>query len=336
ACSLGLVAKQGGLNIFRELAIVLHTDWAFPEHFVIMFVKSSCVPTCFPASRRGLLVRASAMPIPPRGPREPSRPVALPSGTLWLLDAMQDQYYNVRGAAFVIPRVEERESAQESTIARRAKFVRSKSLPARRPIPSPEPASFSLIHQAVAQQPTALTLISDGPLVDVEPEVVDGDGGLELPASSPAATGLPTSSCTGIVHVPTASVDADLDVDGDVFRTSSTSPRRTKMLRFTCLANGCRAVNVKPISPESFSRGTVFAQCARCAKWHLIRDHLNLWDQSRRTVYRNGKRVAPPPSPPPLTLEEVPEALRPALEDLDFFRNGGRVSGWEQQQRRQE
>ncbi|EFJ47162.1 hypothetical protein VOLCADRAFT_117941 [Volvox carteri f. nagariensis] len=244
------------------------------------------------------------------GPREPSRPVALPSGTLWLLDAMQDQYYNVRGAAFVIPRVEERESAQEKTCAMRAKFK-------------------SLMHQAVAQQPMALTLISDGPLVDVEPEVAED---AEVQA---ALVPQPTSSCTGIVHVPTSSVD--LDDDADVVQTSSSSPRRTKMLRFTCLANGCRTVNVKPISPESFTRGTVFAQCARCAKWHLIRDHLNLWDQSRRTVYRNGKRVVPPPASSPtrgpaLTLEEVPEALRPSKEVLDFFLNGGRVGGWEQQQ----
>ena len=54
-----------------------------------------------------------------------------------------------------------------------------------------------------------------------------------------------------------------------------------------------------------------------------------MWDQSKRTVYRNGKRVPPPPA---LTLEEVPQALRPAIEDLDFYSNGGRVSGWEQGQ----
>ncbi|GLC53422.1 hypothetical protein PLESTB_000743200 [Pleodorina starrii] len=248
---------------------------------------------------------------------------------------MQDQYYNVRGAAFVIPRVEQRESGEEATCARRAKFVRAKSLPARRRSAAPEPSSFSLIHQAVAQHPTALTLISDGPLVDVTPEVAEEPELEAVPAPTDAAVPtapLPTSSCTGIVHVPTSSVDVDVPEETDVFQTSSTSPRRTKMLRFTCLANGCRAVNVKPISPEAFARGTVFAQCARCAKWHLIRDHLQLWDQTRRTIYRNGKRVTPPP---PLTLEEVPEALRPAIEDLDFFGNGGRVGGWEQARRQE-
>ncbi|KAG2442246.1 hypothetical protein HYH02_009730 [Chlamydomonas schloesseri] len=260
---------------------------------------------------------AMAAPSPSGQPEY--RPVALPSGTLWLLDSMQDAYYNVRGSHFVIPRVEERETAQESTRACRAKFVRNKSLPAvRRAAPAPGPSSLSLIQQAIAQQPTALTIISDGPLVDVEVDAHEGEQAAVAPAPAPA----PNSTCTGIVHVPSTST-AEEDAE-ETYQTFSSSPRRTKMLRFTCLADGCQAVNVKPISPESFAKGTVFAQCAKCGKWHLIKDHLKLWDQSKRTVYRRGKRM-----PPPLTLEEVPQALRPAIEDLDFFANGGQVGGFE-------
>ncbi|PNW81016.1 hypothetical protein CHLRE_07g339300v5 [Chlamydomonas reinhardtii] len=265
----------------------------------------------------GRAVRTLAMSNTPSSEQPEYRPVALPSGTLWLLDSMQDAYYNVRGSHFVIPRVEERETAQESTRACRAKFVRNKSLPAlRRVARAPGPSSLSLIQQAIAQQPMALTIISDGPLVDVEVDVH------EEQQQQPAPAPVPSSTCTGIVHVPNSnSAEADAE---ETYQTSSSSPRRTKMLRFTCLADGCKAVNVKPISPEAFAKGTVFAQCAKCGKWHLIKDHLKLWDQSKRTVYRRGKRM-----PPPLTLEEVPEALRPAIEDLDFFANGGQVGGFE-------
>ncbi|KAG2496267.1 hypothetical protein HYH03_005500 [Edaphochlamys debaryana] len=290
----------------------------------MLLQRASCRPwrTASSSRRCFVSVRAHASS---EGPA--ARPVALPSGTLWLLDSMQDQYYNVRGAAFVIPRVEGREEAAQSTRAVRAKFHRAKSLPARSVRPAPGPTSLSLIQQAVAQQPTALTLISDGPLVDVDVEA--GPGPAAAAPAAPAAAEAPpaTSSCTGIVYVgPSTSADAPEEVEGDLFQSSTTSPRRTKMLRFTCLSNGCKAVNIKPISPDSFASGTVFAQCGRCNKWHLIRDHLGLWDQSRRTVYRNGKRVPPRPK---FSVEQVPEALRPAPEDLDFFANGGKVSGFE-------
>jgi hypothetical protein len=36
--------------------------------------------------------------------------------------------------------------------------------------------------------------------------------------------------------------------DPDVYQSGTTSPRRTKMLRFKCLASGCGAVNIKPIN----------------------------------------------------------------------------------------
>ncbi|KXZ54758.1 hypothetical protein GPECTOR_4g828 [Gonium pectorale] len=242
---------------------------------------------------------------------------------------MQDQYYNVRGPAFIIPRVEEREIEQPGAV-HRAKFVRNKRLPARQARPAPGPSSLSLIQQAMVQNPAGLMLVSDGPLVDVQVEeggAAPGTAGADVgspvtPAVAGADTFQPTT-CTGIVRVPSSSDSNTQEADEDTFQTSSTSPRRTKMLRFTCLANGCRAVNVKPISPDSFASGTVFAQCAKCAKWHLIRDHLSLWDQSKRTVYRNGKRVVP------VRLEDVPPSLRPLPEDLDFFANGGKVAGWE-------
>lgn len=52
-------------------------------------------------------------------------------------------------------------------------------------------------------------------------------------------------------------------------------------LRFKCLADGCGTVNVKPINPISFNKGTAFAQCAKCGVYHLITDHLNMFNQAR-------------------------------------------------------
>ncbi|GFR50412.1 hypothetical protein Agub_g12629, partial [Astrephomene gubernaculifera] len=300
--------------------------------------------------RRAVLVSACASPST-SGHREPVRPVALPSGTLWLLDALQDQYYNVRGPAFVIPRVEEREAAQDSVRPFRAKYLRNKPLPAHRPRPSDGgPTALSLINQAIAEHPTALTLISHGPLLDVDVEVAQApsvgaaaDGEMAALGAAAAAT-MQASRCTGIVHVP--SIDGDEEAaaggaEGELYRTSSTSPRRTKMLRFTCLANGCRAVNIKPVSPASFTAGTVCAQCARCSAWHLIRDHLGLWDPSRRRTTRHrhggssgtrhrdaggtdGGAAADPDGVADevagsLAAGEVPEPLRLSAEEVEFF-----------------
>lgn len=48
-------------------------------------------------------------------------------------------------------------------------------------------------------------------------------------------------------------------------------PMLPLQLRFVCMANGCRAVNIKPMNPLAFNKGTAFAQCAGCNKWHLIK-----------------------------------------------------------------
>lgn len=70
--------------------------------------------------------------------------------------------------------------------------------------PNPLCTSFTLL-QAIAQQPMALTIISDGPLVDVEVDVH------EEQQQQPAPAPVPSSTCTGIVHVPNSnSAEADV------------------------------------------------------------------------------------------------------------------------------
>lgn len=64
-----------------------------------------------------------------------------------------------------------------------------------------------------------------------------------------------------------------------MFQSDSPSPRRTKMLRFRCVADGCRALNLKPMNPHCFAKGTAFAQCSKCGVWHLIKDNLELFNQ---------------------------------------------------------
>lgn len=64
-------------------------------------------------------------------------------------------------------------------------------------------------------------------------------------------------------------------------------------LRFTCLADGCQAVNVKPISPTSFQSGTLFAQCGKCGKWHLIKVRVEAkGEQVERELRETGCCVA--------------------------------------------
>lgn len=134
------------------------------------------------------------------------RPVALPSGTLWLLDPLQSQYYSVHGTGFIIPRVEEVEQMGGQAVAR-ARFVRNKQLPALRPTPK-QPSTASLIHQAVNMQPTALTLLSDVLIeadVEVAPEFSTDPTNAARAAPAPAP-----STCTGIVHVPSESTSTEV------------------------------------------------------------------------------------------------------------------------------
>ena len=93
---------------------------------------------------------------------------------------LQDGYYDVRGAGFFIPRVESRERAP----MRRARFTRSRPVPARR---EAQEQPTTLTHQAIEQ--SALTVLSEGPVAQVEVEAVS------------VATEFPSTSCTGIVRV---------------------------------------------------------------------------------------------------------------------------------------
>lgn len=147
------------------------------------------------------------------------RPVALPSGVLWMLDALSGGYYNVRGEEFVINRAEARHD-DEPSFKRRFRRRNKGNAVAR--VPGSAPSGASMLQRAVWEQPAALMLVSDGALIDVP---LDDDVTVELaslhvsgpgaaapaPASATAAAAaaVAPSSATGIVHVPSSESTAE-------------------------------------------------------------------------------------------------------------------------------
>ncbi|GFH22155.1 predicted protein [Haematococcus lacustris] len=141
---------------------------------------------------------------------QPSREVVLPNNAVWLLDYLQDRFYNVRGDSFVINRVE----ASSPGAARKCRKAHALSKAA----PPSASEQLSMIHQVVRHHPSSVMLLEGG------------------------------------------TVDID-QFDPDVFYTSSTSPRRTKMVGFSCKLCGARTYSA--VNPLAFQQGTLVAQCGR-------------------------------------------------------------------------
>ncbi|MEW5303818.1 MAG: hypothetical protein WDW36_006473 [Sanguina aurantia] len=133
---------------------------------------------------------------------------------------------------------------------------------------------MAALQQAMRANPASTMFVSDGPIIDIPHECVE---------------------------VLQAQQVTSLGADVDVFVTGSSSPRRTKMIRFKCCANGCGAVNIKPMNPLAFDKGTALAECAKCSVWHLVRDHLGLFSQLKGRLFFQASTISE---------ADIPESLR--------------------------
>lgn len=218
--------------------------------------------------------------------------MALPNNALWLLSYLQDQFYDVRGPTFVIQRVESEASAVKK--------------PRKRGLVVPSMASggrsdtMGLIHKVVRNYPGSITQLLEGATIDLsdylEPCSDDEEGS--------ACTIQANTTCTGIVRMEQPIDENDVNDQGgdeefDVFYTNSTSPRRTKMIGFTCKCCGAR--NYNSINPQSFLEGTLVAQCKGCERWHKLSDHFGLFHDLQGPLFSRR---------PVLTDDDVPPSLR--------------------------
>jgi len=82
------------------------------------------------------------------------------------------------------------------------------------------------------------------------------------------------------------------DTDGPanmVFETYSSSPRRTRKVKFTC--DVCGATNIKPINPFAWKEGTVFAKCGGCNVTHKLIDNLKLFHELAGPVFPGARKL---------------------------------------------
>uniref|UniRef100_A0A7S0X048 DNL-type domain-containing protein n=1 Tax=Chlamydomonas leiostraca TaxID=1034604 RepID=A0A7S0X048_9CHLO len=221
---------------------------------------------------------------------EVARAVPLPSGGLWLLDYLQNQFYDVRGDSFVVKRAE----SEVEGAAPRSRRVRSI-------VPNKQEV-LGMIHKAVWHHPERIML--EGPTVDAEAQSVDITDCLEVVTDEEQAeasrTITPNTTCTGIIMVPQADAEEERGEIEEIYVTNSTSPRRTKMVGFTC--QRCGARNMSAINPNSFLSGTLVAQCAKCEVWHKLSDHLGLFHELKGPVFGRAKG--------PISMADIPPSLR--------------------------
>uniref|UniRef100_A0A7S3RAK1 DNL-type domain-containing protein n=1 Tax=Dunaliella tertiolecta TaxID=3047 RepID=A0A7S3RAK1_DUNTE len=223
----------------------------------------------------------------------------LPSNTTWLLSFVQDRFYSVHGSDFVIKRGEESEE--------QARPCRGKS---RRMLAPQRPCDkhADMVHKAVWQAPP-IQLMLEGGVVDVD---VDLDGLMETYKEEEVPSA-PATTCTGIVSVTPASNEDESTADGQegIYVTGSASPRRTKVVGFTCLKCGAR--NHKAVNPKSYLSGTLVCQCGKCSRKHIVTDHLKLFslyklDGSMRKASKG------PESEVRLSEDDIPASMR----NVDF------------------
>lgn len=266
------------------------------------------------------MVRASA----PEGNSSSTRTAApaarhVPLGTgsseataFWLLDPLQDTFYDVHGPlrAWTIQRPESMLKVFPKLRQRKLHQRHHDLAVTGASASGSQPVTGGLVR--MNQATTAVP-------VPVRPESeswIDVTEFLE-----PQQLQWPACSTTAAVHVPSSPATAEPPIgevndptwvqehEGQqVFVGSSTSPRRTKMIGFTC--KRCQARSYKPINPLSFSEGTLVVQCGKCQCWHKIKDSLNIFSEMADVF---------PDTTPRVSNEDLPPGLRLPLDAFYWF-----------------
>lgn len=208
----------------------------------------------------------------------------------WLLDPLQDRYFNVHGTDFIIQRPE--------TFAKIFPKLRLRKLHQRnlqiQVVPSQQHQCTALIKADAPAHAVPVVFVGQEPVVDMTQL-------LQEVQVDQLALGMVPCSQPGLIHVPEP-MDQEESTQ-EVYVGSTSSPRRTKMIGFTCLR--CNARSYKPINPLAFTGGTLVVQCGKCERWHKIKDNLHLFhDFTGELFFR----------PSPITEADVPEALRMPVE----------------------
>ena len=181
--------------------------------------------------------------------------IELPGGGFWWLGARNDEAvlygdsWTIRrpriGGQGLVPASKTSKAIQKSSIP-----SRNNNYPALRP-----------------NLPTGL-VASGIVILDTDFEVLSDD----VPESDVSGS---SSVCTGIVHVATTSETGDEHTISQTSQHSSTThPRRTAKIQFTC--NLCGMRNEKFVNPHAWARGSVFAKCDECTVVHKLRDNLKV------------------------------------------------------------
>lgn len=183
--------------------------------------------------------------------------IELPGGGFWWLGARNDEAV-LYGDSWTIrrPRIggQGLVPASKASKAIQKSFIPSKknNYPALRP-----------------NLPTGL-VASGIVILDTDFEVLSDD----VPESNAVSDS--SSVCTGIVHVGTTSEMGEEHTisHNRSQRASTTHPRRTAKIQFTC--NLCGMRNEKFVNPHAWARGSVFAKCDECTVVHKLRDNLKV------------------------------------------------------------
>lgn len=117
-------------------------------------------------------------------------------------------------------------------------------------------------------------------------------------ADSEFAATAPGTTCLGIVPYVAPGGGQEQHVPDEeaqwIVETSSTNPRRTRKVKFTC--NLCGCTTVSPVNPHAYHNGTLFARCgnSRCNVIHKLKDNLTLVHEVKGPVFRRPPRARMP------------------------------------------
>lgn len=232
----------------------------------------------------------------------------LPGG-MWLLDYLQDRFYDIRGPEFVIRRAETEVHGSANKVARKKGTLVVPGSAGDAAGGQQKETALDLIHKVVRNHPGSVTLQLEGATIDISDYLepwADEDEEEESAAQGEGRAIVANNTCTGIVRVEQeASADEEEEApegeELDVFWVNSASPRRTKKVGFTCKCCGARTYS--SVNPRAFLEGTLVAQCANpeCERWHKLADHFGLFHDLQGPLFR-ARSVREEDIPPSLRL----------------------------------